>query len=191
MVICYTVHEVINMEVGKRIRAARKNAKLTQAETAQRAGIAINSLRLYEGGKRTPNVETLGKIATALGVRYFDLLDCESEMEHGLASGILTPEDISEELNIPLDKVLLVLEYYHNKEQVPEEYRKEFESIQKKIVTVGGMLAVELAPIRTPKTNHLENEILSKLQHLNDLGLQKVLERIEELSEVPKYTKEA
>lgn len=177
--------------LGGKIKAIRLFRKMTQEELAASIGSKKTTISRYERGQREPNFDTLRKIADALGVYYYELFDCESEMEHGLSSGIITPEDISEESNIPLDKVLLVLEHYHNKEQVPEEYRKEFESIRKKIVTVGGMLAVELAPIRTPKTNHLENEILSKLQHLNDLGLQKVLERIEELSEVPKYTKEA
>ena len=43
------------------------------------AGLAVNSLRLYEAGKRIPNVSTLGKIAEALGVLCFDLFNCEPE----------------------------------------------------------------------------------------------------------------
>lgn len=62
------------MELGYMIKAARKAAKLTQAELAEKAGIAINSLRLYEGGKRQPRIEQLQHIADALGVPITDFL---------------------------------------------------------------------------------------------------------------------
>ena len=51
------------MEMGKLIRQARKNAGLMQAELAERVGISINSVRLYESCRLTPKVETLRKVA--------------------------------------------------------------------------------------------------------------------------------
>lgn len=63
------------MDVGVRIREARKAQKLTQAEVAQKAGIAINSLRLYEAGKRQPRLEQLRQIALALGTAVSELVD--------------------------------------------------------------------------------------------------------------------
>lgn len=177
------------MEVAKRIKAARKKAKLTQIEAAKKAGIAVNSLRLYESGKRKPNIETLRKIAWALGVRYFDLLDCEEEMVNGLNTGVLSPEDISEELNMPLEKVRFVLDNYNNADQIPEKDRAFFEHMRKKITTVGGMLSVELAPIRAQSENKFEKEISEKLQLLNETGMEVALERITELTEIPRYKK--
>lgn len=56
------------MEMGKLIRQARKNAGLMQAELAERVGISINSVRLYESCRLTPKVETLRKVANACGV---------------------------------------------------------------------------------------------------------------------------
>ena len=56
------------MEMGKLIRQARKNAGLMQAELAEKVGISINSVRLYESCRLTPKVETLRKIANACGV---------------------------------------------------------------------------------------------------------------------------
>ena len=52
---------------GERIKKARKAAKFTQIELAEMAGIAVNSLRLYESGKREPRLSTLEKIANILG----------------------------------------------------------------------------------------------------------------------------
>lgn len=63
------------MDVGVRIREARKAQKLTQAEVAQKAGIAINSLRLYEAGKRQPRLEQLRQIALALGTSVSELVE--------------------------------------------------------------------------------------------------------------------
>ncbi len=56
------------MEMGKLIRQARKNAGLIQAELAERVGISINSVRLYESCRLTPKVETLRKVANACGI---------------------------------------------------------------------------------------------------------------------------
>lgn len=54
------------MDVGERIRAIRKSKGLTQIEVAEKAGIAVNSLRLYEAGKRMPNLGQIQAIAAAL-----------------------------------------------------------------------------------------------------------------------------
>lgn len=56
------------MDIGRRIKELRKNEGLTQIEFADKAGIAVNSLRLYESGKRQPRLDQLGKIASALNV---------------------------------------------------------------------------------------------------------------------------
>ena len=61
--------------VGANVRRLRQAKGLTQEVVAHEAGIA---LRLYGGierGQRNPSVETLGKIAAALGVHPRDLLD--------------------------------------------------------------------------------------------------------------------
>lgn len=69
------------MEIGNLIKAARKAAKLTQSELAEKAGIAINSLRLYEGGKRQPRIEQLQHIADALGMPITDFLPQTTQEE--------------------------------------------------------------------------------------------------------------
>lgn len=66
------------MTIGERIKAVRKRKNLTQQELAQRAGIAINSLRLYEGNKREPKVETVQRIADAMFVNLFDLIELKA-----------------------------------------------------------------------------------------------------------------
>ena len=83
-------------ELGKRIRTARRNAKrtrretaareglkrtridappgITQTEAALRAGMKQPQWTLYETGRLTPTLETLGRIAWALDVTVKSLL---------------------------------------------------------------------------------------------------------------------
>lgn len=65
------------MEIGQRIREERKKKRLTQADVAQKAKIAVNSLRLYEAGKRQPHLEQIRRIALAIGVAVSDLVDSD------------------------------------------------------------------------------------------------------------------
>lgn len=62
------------MDFSENVRATRKAKGLKQAELAELAGISINSVRLYEAGKRSPTLAVAEKIAAALGVSVFDLL---------------------------------------------------------------------------------------------------------------------
>ena len=68
-------------KTGESIRNARKAQNLTQAQLAQAAGIAVNSVRLYEAGKLSPKIETLKKIAAALNVSVIDLADFDTATE--------------------------------------------------------------------------------------------------------------
>lgn len=56
------------MEIGQNIQEARKKAKLTQKELAEKVGIATITVQQYERGVRTPKIETLQKIAQALNI---------------------------------------------------------------------------------------------------------------------------
>lgn len=53
---------------GRRIRAARKAAKLTQERAAEKAGIAPNFLGYIERGEKRPSLEVVFALAKALDV---------------------------------------------------------------------------------------------------------------------------
>lgn len=63
------------MDIGNLIRAGRKASGMTQSELAQKAGVAVNSIRLYEVGKRQPGVEQIKRIANALAISPADFFD--------------------------------------------------------------------------------------------------------------------
>lgn len=54
--------------VGARIKARRKQMGLTQAEVAQKLGIASQSVTNYESGKTDPSIRNLISLAAVLGV---------------------------------------------------------------------------------------------------------------------------
>ena len=68
------------MESKDLIRNFRKVKKYTQIELAEKAGIAVNTLRLYEGGKRQPSMKQLQRLAGALDVSVTELIDSEDDM---------------------------------------------------------------------------------------------------------------
>ena len=64
--------------IGHQIKEARKKAKLTQAELAEKVGVATITIRQYESGKRFPtDISMWDKLSCALGVNalYFLGLD--------------------------------------------------------------------------------------------------------------------
>lgn len=63
------------MSVGEKIKQLRKRENMTQKELAQRTGFAEITIRQYENHNRTPKLETLIKIADALNVPVYELLD--------------------------------------------------------------------------------------------------------------------
>ena len=54
--------------LGARLRALRLEAGLTQAELARRTGIHRPNIARVEAGRHTPSLETLARLATAIGV---------------------------------------------------------------------------------------------------------------------------
>jgi transcriptional regulator with XRE-family HTH domain len=54
--------------VGQRLKALRIEAALTQAELAEKAGVAVNTVAGLERDEREPHMTTVRKLAAAFGV---------------------------------------------------------------------------------------------------------------------------
>lgn len=122
------------MDIGQRIKKARKKAGLTQRELAEGANVATVSIQQYERGARQPRIEQLQAISAALGVQVVDLLGpYDGPPLPGLADG---------------DKL------------------EEAE-------------AVRYSPSK--------KRVNAAMDKLNSDGQQKAVERVEELTEIPRY----
>ena len=72
-------HRITAQIIGK----LRVQNELSQQELASKAGIARSHYAMIENGAKSPNVETLCRIAHALGLRLSDLfLLVESQTFH-------------------------------------------------------------------------------------------------------------
>lgn len=63
------------MSIGTNIRQGRRYRKLTQRELAEKTGIAEITIRGYEKDKFKPSFKNLIKIADALNVDFYNLVD--------------------------------------------------------------------------------------------------------------------
>ena len=61
--------------LGERIKALRAERELQQRQLAEKAGLTPSMVSQIESGRLTPSLNTLGKIAAALGVPIASLFD--------------------------------------------------------------------------------------------------------------------
>lgn len=61
-------------QFGMQIRKMRKAFGLTQAEFAEKSGISMMSLRRYETNERQPTMQTITRMAAALGLTVGEFL---------------------------------------------------------------------------------------------------------------------
>lgn len=67
--------------IGALIAEKRKHQGMTQDQVAVFSGIDSSNVRAYESGRSTPNIQSLIRIAKALGVKPGELLEgVEPEM---------------------------------------------------------------------------------------------------------------
>ena len=75
--------DAFHAEFGRQIRRLRKSRRLTQEETAHRAGIHVTYLSGVERGVRNPSLKNIRAIAQALGARVGELFSFETENGDG------------------------------------------------------------------------------------------------------------
>lgn len=84
------------MSLGEKIQQARKEAGLTQAQLAEKCGLAAITIQQYERDKRQPRLEQLADIANALHVSmlyFFDNPKVAQSLEEAKADYRAMQED--------------------------------------------------------------------------------------------------
>lgn len=67
--------------LGARVRELRRAAGLTQAELARRTGIHRPNIARVEAGRHTPSLETLARLAAAIGVPTATVLAVDDDLD--------------------------------------------------------------------------------------------------------------
>lgn len=81
------------MTTGEKIRAARKAAGLTQKKLGEKCQMPDSQIRQYELGMVNPKMETLRRIATALGVGLDTFIDLDLDSAGTLARSAMEMRD--------------------------------------------------------------------------------------------------
>lgn len=136
------------MTVGQRIRDARHKKGISMSELGDLVGTTAASISRYELGQRTPSIETIKQIATALDVDAVQLMGLSGDPTS--VAGIVL-EAAQEAVNAGREIFETV---YYNGE------------------------------------SDMQKKVLDALDKLNEAGQEKAVERVEELTEIPKYQKE-
>jgi transcriptional regulator with XRE-family HTH domain len=88
----------VRVNIGDRIRTARKAAKLSQEDVARRAGLSLKGMGDIERGDiEDPHFSSLVKIAGALGVPVEELIRGEQPVPLGKAPGDAGPRQVTRE----------------------------------------------------------------------------------------------
>ena len=133
---------------------------MTQINVAEAADISVNSLRLYEADKREPRFAILCDIADALDVNPFEILnDAARDM-------------FFDGFNRAIETRRIALA------ETWEEYEKAEDDV---FALLAGFDELDEDGQKRAIT------CLKALGLLNDEGQQKAVERVEELTEIPKY----
>lgn len=195
------------MKTGVIIRDARKQARLTQSELAAKLGIAVNSVRLYEGGKRIPNAKTLEAIATATGCNinlFFDLGEWD-----GLLSSLskysgdcppylliameltMDPDDVRSVIESGTDSLLSQRLKYAAR-ILADDLSKVHRESDNRTIELGSdtVITASDGSFISVSSDTQEATLLTDFSILNTEGKIKALERISELTEIPKYRKD-
>ena len=77
---------------GKRLRRARENAQLTQAQLAEKSGLAATAITHFEADRRRPSFANVRELALALKVSSNYLLGLP-EVAAFRNEALLSPED--------------------------------------------------------------------------------------------------
>ena len=160
------------VDVGKKIKAARQKKGMSQEELARFVGTTKSAVSRYEGGKRQPRFDQLQRIAAVLGVPIHDLMGLTPFMKENV-----TPPDGPTMAEIEREAAaqgMTVTEYLLSKPET-EELGRRFAAHDARLSRF-----LQFSP--PPKYR-----IAAALDQLNDEGQEKAAERVEELTEVPKY----
>ena len=169
--------------LGDKIREARKKASLTQAELAEKIGVKRSVISKYENGSISPTHDTVLKISTALGVMPYQLYNTDDFSEDAVDS----IEAISKAFSLLKFFKENSVEYPGVSELI-DQVLPDFEGAYKSFPIQ--FFSVVSSFISKNNNNDFINSILPNIEKLNVQGRIVAQERIQELTEIPKYCKE-
>lgn len=176
------------MSIGGNIQTARKRAGLTQEQLAQECGVATITIQQYERNKREPNVDMIAKIADTLNVTVGYLQDRETIDTRSILDAMKVKDYATAEklLGLPPGSIIPIHEReMEHIDAMLAQAQQEKEAVLNKL-----RLYFRIRYANLSEKDYLSiKNLIDHFSQLNDVGQQKAIERVEELTEIPKYQK--
>ncbi len=179
------------------LKQLRLERDLTQAALAKELKVTQNAIFNWENEKREPNLDMIEKIANYFDTSLLYLLEgreeykkkhdiktAEStEMENAIktAPRIYVHENGKKTIDHPITNELVIF-------TSPSISRAEADA-QEKIHELFDLIFEDAVDKKRESTTMQVHEILTSYNQLNDVGREEAIKRINELTEIPKYTK--
>lgn len=166
------------MTIGKRIRQARKQAGLSQKQLGERLNLSASMIGQWENDLRKPKFETAQRIATALNVDVNWLRNGQTLEQRDQAMKDYVDKRFYRELsfNATPDPEWAELESKIKDGTITDDEALRYKE-----------LFLQSLSISKEFVNDTLDLLRGYMDKLNPEGQQKALERIEELTEIPKY----
>lgn len=172
------------MTIGERIKKIRQENGLSQRELGKKLNVSQQMIGQWETGKSNPKIETLRRIADTLEVGLWEIVELDQmdldtlKQEIPKILSLYTLEDLKE-----FDRL------------ATEALNENQESIQKERKTEAcelfhSLLSEEWVMSQEQETTAVQlKEMLRAYSRLNNAGRKEAVKRINELTEIPRYTK--
>ena len=160
MIVVSYQQEVIFVTTGELIKAARLKAGLTQRELSDKLNVSFVNISQWENGTRNPKIETLQRIADALQIPVFELM--ESTGDSAFPEIKLFRYLTNEQINEIIDRSTKASRFAETIDRLLEDSTVEDERL---------------------------NSIIENYHQLNEAGQQQLAGQAESLTYIPKYKK--
>lgn len=152
------------MSIADNIKFLRKQNNLTQKQLAEKSGLAVITIQQYEAGKYEPKKDSLYKLRKAFDCNIYEILDKPFEAPD------ISMDDLEEIEG--LDSILIQKNLPpETKEKIRQQFLKNSPKISNKPLDL------------------YENKLLGNYRLLNEEGKKEANKRVEELTEISRYTK--
>ncbi len=171
-------------DLGNKIREKRKEKGMSQEKLASILGVTKSTISKYELGLREPGLDQLFKIADALSLGPFALIP--ENMQNAFFAGYnkllhtnrYHNAQTDEEAEAAEDDTFDLLQYFNELD----------EHGQKRAIACARALTGRAPVIDIVPPDPIECAVTAMCK-LNPEGQSKAVERVEELTEIPKYKK--
>ncbi len=181
------------MSLGKRIKQARENAKLTQSDLAKMTGKGFSTIQKYELDLVSPPLSSLQKIANALEIPLSQLLNQDENTIENLINASKTFPDLSVndksgDFSVHLGRIGGMSLKNKSPEELNYLIRRGEVSLDKNGKPRWNVKGASDGSVLDEQER--QTDLTIAFNKLNEKGQQKAVEQVEDLAKIPDYQKD-